>query len=193
MRPAVLVAIALSGCGFQANPAPGGGATSDGQTDTPPPIPDAPAIDAMIDAPIDAAIDAPPDAPPVWTTVDTLMVSCLGMTVSSTFVLQTGVMYKLLASGECYTNTENNSRGDAEYFGYNVGPTYNTYAGIDSGIAVNDPTPGSSKQPQWGQFSTQHAYEVMWTGSGGTIALKFHSSDYSNNAGSLMVRIQALQ
>lgn len=147
----------------------------------------------MADAPIDAMVDAPLDAPPVWTTVDTLTVSCLGMSVNSTFVLQTGVMYKLLASGECTTNTQNNSHGDAEYFGYNIGTTYDTYAGVDSGIAVNDPTPGMAKEPRWGSFSAQHTYEVMWPGTGATIAVKFHSSDYSNNAGSLMFRIQALQ
>ena len=191
MRQVVLVAIAISGCGFTAKPGTG---ASDGAPDAPNTIGDAPATDApATDAAIDAMIDAPPDAPPVWTTVDTLTVSCLGMTVNSTFVLQTGVMYKLLASGECTTNTQNNSHGDAEYFGYNIGTTYDTYAGIDSGIAVDDATPGATKQPQWGVFSAQHTYEVMWPGAGATIALKFHSSDYSNNAGSLMVRIQRLQ
>jgi len=191
MRPAVLVAFALAGCGFTAKPGSGGG-TSDGAPDAPGTVADG-SLGGTPDAPIDAMIDAPPDAPPVWTTIDTLTVSCVGMTVTSSVVLRTGTMYKLLASGECNTNTQNNSRGDAEYFGYNIGPTYDTYNNIDSGIAVDDPTPGASKQPQWGAYSAAHTYEVMWPGAGSAIALKFHSSDYSNNAGSLTLRIQALQ
>ena len=179
-------------CGFTAKPGAGGAGDKDGAPDAPAVSSDAPpAIDAaMIDA---AMIDAPIDAPPVWTTVDTLTVSCLGMTVTSTFVLQTGIMYKLHAFGECVTNTQNGSKGDPEYFGYNVGQTYDTYAGIDSGIAIDDPTPGATKNPRWGMFSAQHTYEVMWPGAGATVAAKFHSSDYSNNAGTLTLQIQALQ
>ena len=192
MRHVVLVAlVALPACGFTAKPGSGGG-TADGDPDAPSTVADAP-VDMPVDAPIDAMIDAPPDAPPVWTTIDTLTVSCVGTMVTSAVVLQANTMYKLLATGECNTNTQNNSRGDAEYFGYNLGQTYDTYNGIDSGIAVNDPSPGASKLPQWGMYSGAHTYEVMWPGVGAAITLRFHSSDYSNNAGSLMVRVQALQ
>ncbi len=184
MRPAALVAIGLAGCGFTATRANTGDKV------------DAPATgDAPGESPAnnDAAIDAPPDAPPVWTVVDTLQVPCTNTSVTSTFVLQTGVMYKLHAAGECTTNNQNNSKGDAEYFGYNIGQTFDTFANVDSGIAVNDATVGPAKEPRWGAYSGAHEYEVMWTGSGATIVVRFHSSDYSNNAGALTLQILALQ
>ncbi len=187
MRTAFVVTIALAGCGFTATKATSGdkldAATADASSEPPPPI----------DAAVDAATDAPLDAPPVWTVVDTLQVPCTLGSVTSTFVLQMGVAYKLHATGECVTNTANNSRGDAEYLGYNIGPTLDSVSNVDSGIAVNDPTPGSTKDPRWGAFTTTHAYEVMWTGTGATIVAKFHSADYSNNAGSLALQILSLQ
>ena len=194
MRQAVLVAFMLAGCGFTAKPGAGGGA-SDGTPDAPSTVPDAPATiaDAAIDAPVDAMIDAPPDAPPVWTTVDTLMVGCGGTTVASTFVLQTGTMYRLRALGECTVNQGNGSRADAEYFGYNVGPSYDAYNGVDSGIAVDDTTPGATKNPRWGAYSAQHTYETMWPGAGAVIQARYHDSAYNNNSGSLTLQIQALQ
>jgi len=193
MRQAVLVAFALAGCGFTAKPGAGGG-TADGAPDAPSTTADAPMIDAAVDAPVDAPmIDAPPDAPPVWTTVETLMVPCGGTVLTSTFVLQLNTMYRLRATGECTVNQGNGSRADAEYFGYNVGQTYDTYNGVDSGIAVDDTTPGSTKNPRWGTFSAQHSYEVMWPGTGAAIQARYHDSAYNNNSGSLTLQIQALQ
>lgn len=189
MRHAVLVAIAIAGCGFQAK----SGGSSDGPPDSPSTVVDAAGIDAMIDGALDAPTDAPPDAPPVWTTVDTITVPCIGTTVMSTFVLQNAVMYKLLASGECIANTTNGSKADAEYVGYNINQTLDVVSGVDAGIAVNDTTPGSTKNPRWGNLSPQHMYEVMWPGVGAVITIRLHASDYSNNSGSLTLQIQALQ
>ncbi len=180
MRQVVIVAIGLAGCGFTASK----GSSGD-KTDATPPR------DASVESPL--PIDAPPDAPPVWTVVNTLQVPCTNASVTSTFVLLAGVMYKLHASGECITNTANNAKGDAEYLGYNIGLTLDSVSNVDSGIAVNDPTPGPAKEPRWGSFTTTHEYEVMWMGSGATIVAKFHSADYSNNSGSLTLQILSLQ
>jgi hypothetical protein len=193
MRHAVLVALALSAaCSFTAPDKSNGGVVADAPViDSPDPV----MPDAMIDAAIDASPDAPPDAPPVWTTIDTLTVSCRGTTLMSSVVLQQNVMYKLRATGECIANDQNGSKADADYVGYNINQNVplDTVSNVDSGIAIDDTTPGPSKQPKWGTFTATHAYEVMWPGAGAVVTVRFHSSDYTNNSGSLTLQIQALQ
>jgi hypothetical protein len=194
MRLAVLVAFVLPACGFSA---PQGKPGNGGVTADAPAIdsPVAPMPDAAIDAAIDAAPDAPPDAPPVWTTIDTLTVSCRGMTLTSNVVLQQGTTYKLRASGECIANDQNGSKADAEYVGYNINQNVplDSVSNVDNGIAVNDTTTGTTKDPRWGMFASNHQYEVMWPGTGAAITVKYHSADYSNNSGSLTLQIQSLQ
>lgn len=176
----------VSGCGFSVTPGPGVG-----DIDAPP----GPTIDApvTIDAAPDAAIDAPPPPPPVWVVISTLMVPCNGVPVTSPIVLTTGVVYRLRASGECTTNSLNGSRGDAEFLGYNVGPTYDALDNIDNGIAINDTTPGPNKLPSWGTYTTTHAYQVDWTGTGSATTAMFHDTNPSNNTGSLTLTISAFQ
>lgn len=142
---------------------------------------------------VDARLDAPPDAPPTWKTIDTLTVACVNVAVSSTVVLQTTVMYRLHATGECIVNTSNSSRSDAEYFGYNVGPTYDTFSGVDNGIAIDDLTVGATKLPAWGAYAADHTYDVPWTGTGAKISASYHDSNDSNNSGSLTLEILAYE
>lgn len=196
MRSLWIVLVA-AGCGFNASTGGTGdpnidAANVDAAVDAPADRTIDAAIDApvVIDAPIDAAIDAPP---PMWTVVETLPVSCLNVASTSTFVLLAGVTYRLQASGNCVANTANGSRGDAEYVGYNINNLLDTAGGIDTGIAVNDLTPGSTKNPRWGAYTATHEYEVMWLGTGTTITANVHADNYSNNSGSLTLKILALQ
>lgn len=188
------IVLVVAGCGFDASTGPGnGGPEIDAaKVDAAADAPADPSIDAEIDAPlvIDAAIDA---SLPTWTVVETLTVSCLDLTSTSTFVLLAGVTYRLQASGNCVANTANGSRGDAEYVGYNIGNLVDSAGGIDTGIAVNDLTPGSTKNPRWGVYTATHEYEVMWMGTGTTITAKVHADNYNNNSGSLTLKILALQ
>jgi hypothetical protein len=183
---AVLSLVLFCGCGFHAGasvdaaPSTGDGHPSDGL------VGDGPVVDAP-------AIDAPADAPPTLTIIETLTISCLGATVTSATTLQAGEIYHLRASGECIANTANNSKADAEYLGYNVGPTYDSFGGVDDGIAVNDNTSGATKQPRWGAFTSTHLYEVPWTGAAATIAVNYHGDNLTNNAGSLTFQILAFQ
>lgn len=182
----------LSACGFNI---PLENAAIDARDiDAPPTIDgsidiDAPAIDAA--PPIDAA----PDAMLMWVDVETITVPCNGGERASQTSLANGVMYRLRASGECIANTQNNSRADAEYIGYNLAATspIDVYMNVDTGIAVNDTTPGPTKQPRWGTFANGHTYEVMWTGLGSPITVKYHEEDVGNNSGNLSLTIQAFQ
>jgi hypothetical protein len=192
--------VALAGCGFDATTSSGGNGGNGGGgsmidappgtvIDAPTPLVDA-AIDAPPDAPPDAAIDAPP---PMWVVISTLTVPCNGQVVTSPVVLATGIGYRLRASGECTTNPTNGSRGDAEFFGYNVGTTYDSYDGVDNGIAINDTSPGTNKFPTWGTYTSGHVYQVDWTGTGTTTTAMFHDSNPGNNTGSLTLTISAYQ
>lgn len=183
----------LGACGFQI--APGSQVTGD----------DGPRIDASVDpdaaippppdAPIDAVIDAAIDAPPpTWVLVETLSVPCGGTVITSSTVLQSTGTYRLRASGTCVANTANGSRMDAEYVGYNVvSPPADVAQGVDIGLAVDDPTPGSIKQPRWGGYTSSHVYERPWSGTGATITARMHDAEYDNNSGSVSLEIYALQ
>jgi len=137
--------------------------------------------------------DAPPDAPPMWTDVETRAIPCSGVSVTSTTVLLAGVTYRLRASSVCVVNDANNSQADAEWHYFNLGTPRDTEAGVDNGIAIDDATPGPSKLPSWGAYSSMHTYTVDWIGGGAAITARYHDSNYSNNGGSLSLAIQALQ
>ena len=138
-------------------------------------------------------VDSPPDAPPQWVTIETFSVPCVDQARTSATVLQAGVTYRLHASGQCIVNTLNGSLSDAEFIGYNLGPPYDGAAGVDNGIAIDDLTLGSTKQPRWGMYAANHEYEVSWVGAGAKISASYHDSNDSNNSGALMLAILALQ
>lgn len=187
------VALAASGCSFSLSFDPREDAQlpaiRDGQSDAP--------VDARVDAPvIDAAppIDAAPDAMPTWVQLETLTIPCDGSEVMSMNMLANSTTYRLRASGTCTVNDNNNSRGDAEYVGYNVGGgPFDAASNVDCGMAVNDTTPGPTKLPRWGNYTSSHNYETMWMGLGARITVKFHDAEYDNNEGSLTLAIDAFQ
>lgn len=179
MRPIALAL--LSACGFAPTVASSNGSDS--------PV-DAQAPMVVIDV---RPIDAPPVVPKTWQVIDTITVPCLNQSVTSTAVLASTGTYHVRASGECIANTQNNSKADAEYLGYNVGPTYDVYSNVDNGLAVNDLALGATKNPRWGAYTSTHMYEQPWTGADATIGISFHSNDESNNSGSLKVEILSYQ
>jgi hypothetical protein len=134
---------------------------------------------------------APPDGGGEWTVVEALVVSVRGETVTSTFVLQQGVRYRLRASGMAYVALQ--TFGDAEYYNFNNGPPIDGAVGIDVGLAVNDSTIDATRTPRWGAYSDTHVYEVEWTGDGASIVAQFHDGNTANNSGTLTLEILALQ
>ena len=67
------------------------------------------------------------------------------------------------------------------------------YSNIDAGLAIDDTTPGMTKLPAWGTYTTSHSYQVEWTGTGAAITAMFHEPNFSNNNGGLTLEILALQ
>ncbi|MBS1124406.1 MAG: hypothetical protein H6Q90_6634 [Deltaproteobacteria bacterium] len=187
-----LFALVFAGaCGFEL-PAHGLPTSIDASTDGAAQLDDGP-TDSTSDVTPDSMPDAPPDAPPVWTDVETRQIPCSGASVTSTTVLLAGVTYRLRGSGVCTVNNTNNSQGDPEWHYFNIGTPRDTEASVDNGIAIDDDTPGPSKLPSWGAYSSVHTYSVDWIGAGAAITARYHDSNYSNNVGSLSLVIQALQ
>ncbi|MFN0251358.1 MAG: hypothetical protein ACKV2T_31070 [Kofleriaceae bacterium] len=153
---------------------------------------DAPSTDAAL---VDAVlpVDAGPDAMPTWIEIEVVSVPCTGTEVASTMLLQPNTTYRLRASGQCISNTNGPSRADAEYAAWNYTFPVDSSSGVDLGLAVNDTTPGDTKLPDWGSYASSHEYTTMWVGLGAPITVMFHDPDFSNNAGTLSLAIDAFQ
>lgn len=176
----VLLLLGVGACGFQA---PGGQpGPEDASTELP--------VDARDPRP-DAPPDAPPE-PPMWRVVETLMVPCTGVTVTSNVVLDPETPYRLRATGTCVANDNSGSRADAEYAGWGLfGGVSDVVSQVDIGIAIDDPTPRPSNQPDWGSATLAHDYVVDWPGTGRPLSATFHDPDLTNNSGQLTLTILA--
>jgi hypothetical protein len=122
--------------------------------------------------------------------VDTLTVPSDGTIVTSNVSLESGVMYRLIASGTFLTNPTNDWFADAEYIDFPN--TVDVGSGIDFGLAIDDILPDASKTPHWGSYSPSHSYELPWTGEGSPIQAQIHDQVYGNNSGSLTLEILQL-
>jgi len=144
------------------------------------------------DAPVftDAAVDA---GTPGWMVIETISVPCNGQ-VKVSQVLASGVTYRVRASGQC--NVDQflgiDVLADAEYQGTLIPRDKDN--NIDTGIAINDTTLGSTKFPHWGNYTSTHSYEISGPGQGAPITLRYHdkaNNAYGNNSGALTIEILA--
>jgi hypothetical protein len=182
-RAAVLTLGVSLGCGFQAPTVP-----------EPDETPDA-SFEVTSDA---AAVPLPADAATgSWQEVDRFSVWATGEVRTSGITLQTGVQYRLRASGTYFarvrTSRESEIIADAEYANFNA-PIDVFYSGgtsptVDVGLAIDDDQVGGLAEPAWGAYRPLHVYEVMWIGAGAPITARVHDADYSNNAGALILTI----
>lgn len=196
MKSFALTLAVLGACGFSA----GGGGQGPGEViDS---GADAPERDgAVFDAPVPVdtpvVVDAMPDAPPpppTWKDVEAIVVPCDGTIKTSSATLATTKMYRFHAEGSCVVNTDNNSLADAEWHYWNIGAPLDGAAGVDNGLAVDDTTPGNNKNPRWGAYTATHVYETPGAaGTGSTITLRYHDSNYDNNDGSLTFKLQVFE
>jgi hypothetical protein len=127
---------------------------------------------------------------PSWQVIDTLTVPAMGQVVVSNVTLQNGVTYRLQVSGT-FTIHDSGTLADAEYADFAV--LYDEIAGVDLGLAVDDPSVDAEKIPDWGSFQRDHVYLMEWMGRGATIDAQIHDANYTNNSGSLTLEILAFQ
>jgi hypothetical protein len=144
-------------------------------------------------------IDAPPppDTPDAgeFMVIETLAVPSVstgaGMpspVITSKKVLQSGVTYRLRASGTFYTAIQ--TLADAEYFDVDPGRTpMDMPSGVDVGLAVDEASPTSTRAFKWGAYSVGHVYEAAFIGKGATITAQVHDNNYMVNSGTLTLEI----
>lgn len=133
-----------------------------------------------------------------WQLAETLTVSATTSTPTvSTMNLESGVTYKIVASGTYYFRTYGSTSGylaDAEWAlrndAYGIGwvkgdatPYAEPYNGLD--ICAD---PGTNID--WGDLDeTTHTYTIYYTGTGSPLSLFIKDNAYSDNSGSLTVEI----
>lgn len=136
--------------------------------------------------------DAAPDAPPLaWVAVESITVPVNGTQVMSAMTMQSGVAYRLRASGTFVIQSESGTQGDAEW--WNFASLQDGVSGVDVGLAVNDTAVNTTRTPKWGAYQSSHVYEVDWTGNGARLVAMLHDGNYGNNTGSLTLTILAWQ
>ena len=127
-----------------------------------------------------------------YTPVETIQVPATGETITSTNVLQSGVLYRVRVSGT--VNTGNGSVADAEFADFSdpnsaISSCDNSGTAVDVGLSINDATDDNQKSPTWGAFSSAHTYTYDIMGTGQPLSLKFHDCNYSDNSGNFTVMI----
>jgi hypothetical protein len=134
--------------------------------------------------------DARATSIPGYHLIDTILVPTTGGSVSSAVSLDSGVTYKLRASG---TFDIDDSFGDAEYL-FPPAFDYCISGGVavcDYGIAIDDPSVGGLKLPFWGPFDASHQYTIDFIGLGAPLSFSYHDDYYPDNSGNLTVEIFA--
>jgi hypothetical protein len=137
-----------------------------------------------------------------WTLLETVIVPATkGTPTDSTTVLESGKDYLIEVSGTYFFRAEGNPNGwlaDAEYayrkdyLGYSSddlvwhkgdgGPYSEPYNGLDLCIDINVNT-------DWGEFNEDHVYSILYPGEGVALSFVIKDNVYSDNAGSLTVKI----
>jgi hypothetical protein len=143
-------------------------------------------------AAIDAASDAS-DSQKSWVPIETISVPVDGTTRTSTTVLQAGVTDHLRAQGTFVIQSPQGTLADAEYWDFSMQPPLDGVAGVDVGLAVNDPVADTTRTPKWGTYASSHVYEVAWVGNGAAIVAMLHDGNFTNNTGALTLQILAYQ
>jgi len=133
-------------------------------------------------------------APLEWTLVATLAIPGDCSDAILPFFTDDQQSYRLRVSGTLVINA-NNQQGDAEYWDFSAlpGSAKDTTAGIDYGVAIDDPIVDGNKVPNWGPLSMIHTYEIELPGTGFPFVANLHDPDCTNNSGSLTLEVFALQ
>ena len=140
---------------------------------------------------------------PGYNLEEILLVPVTGRSVSSQTTLLQGTRYKLRARGAATVRAPGifgsiYPLGDAEYaFGYTGFPFFFTsidhcfqpFTGPAIGLAINQPQPGTQKNPNWGGYNSAHVYTIDFVGLGAAINLNYHDCTYAGSRGVITVEI----
>jgi hypothetical protein len=130
-------------------------------------------------APTTASATTPPAG---FVLVETIPVPRFGAVRTSTAVLQSGVTYKLRASGTITVADGSPCPfADAEFERFDASGSDScgifgdlAFDGTDTGIGVNDSVLDGAKFPKWGAYTTSHEYTIDFVGLGAPITVMYH-------------------
>lgn len=140
------------------------------------------------------AIESPDAEPPAdagLTIVETLPVLANCTILTSGKVLEEGVAYRLAVDGVISLGGE--AVADAEYFWFETAPETigDGNVEVDFGLAVNDTFIDEERLPDWGDYRSDHRYEVEFIGLGERINAQFHDNDCDDDVGTLNLVVLA--
>jgi hypothetical protein len=130
-----------------------------------------------------------------YTPLETIQVPATGETMTSTNVLQSGVLYQVRVSGTVNIGGPGSGTADAEFADFSNVPNSvisscdNSGTMVDIGLSIDDATDDNLKSPTWGEFDNAHTYTYDIMGTGQPLSFKFHDCNYSDNSGNLTVMI----
>lgn len=121
---------------------------------------------------------------------ETMSVPTDGNLVTSTTVLDTGVIYQITASGTIFAGGTC-SDTDADY--YLCAQPQDTVqcddGPWDPGLGINSQGNTRTKATHWGPYSQTHIYTIDFTGQGTPITLRYHDCYPGDNVGTFAVEI----
>ncbi len=121
-----------------------------------------------------------------WAWLEQVDVPSDGSTVYSENTLNLGEEYKLIASGT-YTYNNAGDWADAEWYLKNGEIVKGDTEG--SQPHVLDVTVSDDENTDWGDFSEDHIYDLMYIGKGEPVSFYIYDSFYPDNSGSIQVDI----
>ena len=105
----------------------------------------------------------------------------------TSIVLASGVNYQLEASGTFYYNSAGDW-ADAEWYQISGVPVKGDTQGSKPyvlDISIN----GYAQNTDWGAYQSSHVYDKDWTGADASLTFSIYDSAYSDNSGSITVKI----
>jgi glucose/arabinose dehydrogenase len=156
--------------------------------------------DLDYDSPIDRGANilrVVPEVTPLlgYTFVERLTVPVDGSSITSIKPLESGVVYKIRASGTFASSGTDDGLADAEYTGFSD-PTQSPQDMcsdatqlVNLGIGINDAVIDQDTAPFWGDFNPTHVYTIDFIGQGAPITLNYHDCNVTDNTGVLKIEI----
>jgi hypothetical protein len=138
-----------------------------------------------------------PTPQPVGTLVDTVMASLTKAPVKSVIATRTGTTYLLQCMGQGPVGGGGLAAGDADWMDYTANGTGKLDIGdakTDYGLGVDETFVGAanSNTPRkrwWGQWRQDHAYYMLFSGSGNPIEFQYYDVGYGDNSATVKLSV----
>ena len=120
--------------------------------------------------------------------LETLNVPLHGSTANTAFITEVGQNYLVQVSGTFFIGGPGDGLADAEYYDFSNPPDSinDSTNGLDIGVAID------GVNPMWGDYAPDHVYDILFVGTGESIAVSYVDDFYSDNSGNLTFRLYSV-